>query len=149
MGFFPNIFKGSPTKIITNVLVPGLPLGVESFKAVAPLVKTAVQSVQSVAGTPPTNSSQSTSPYYIPGAPNSGPSPSYNVSYGAPTYGGGGQYDAFMLQPSVNPWGAPSWDSSTMYLTPSAPSFQVYSPPPQRQGATWEDLVGLALPFFL
>jgi Ni/Co efflux regulator RcnB len=79
---------------------------------------------------------------------NGGPTPSYNVSYQAPYYGGGGSYDAYNFQPAYNPYTqGETWGSSIQSPQYSIPQYQTYSAPTQDR--TWEDLALQALPFFL
>jgi hypothetical protein len=88
-----------------------------------------------------------------------GPTPPYNVSYGAPSYSGGygagsygggyggGAYDAWNYQPLPTPYGGSPWGYSTqspMYLSQPFPT---YSAPVQDR--TWEDLIPALLPAFL
>jgi hypothetical protein len=84
------------------------------------------------------------------GIPPGGPQPSYNITYGAPSYGGGGGggiYDAWNYQPQYNPYGGSSWGYSTQYPAYSTQPSVMYSAPPQDR--TWEDLTLAALPLFL
>jgi len=152
MGFLPNLFKIPSHDIIPNIITLGtygLVKGSiqEGARVAAPILK----SVSGLLVSPKVNASQSSSPYYVPGSPSSGPPPQYNITYGAPSYGGGGgaPFDQFSYQPSADPWGTPSWGSSMMYSTPSPALYPVYSPSPPSQGRTWEDIALQVAPFFL
>jgi len=152
MGFFPNIFKVKSADIVPNIVTGGLySVSKEGLKVGTSLVSSTAKAIVSQVATPRPGASQSSSPFWVPSSP-SDSQPSYSANYGAPSYGDAGGFGQNAFQPQLqdyNPWGVQSWGSSTTYSTPSAPSFQVYSAPPQPQGRTWEDLALAALPFFL
>lgn len=133
----PNIVTGGTYGIVKSSLTLGSQVAVPAVKSlIGPLIGGAKPAGQMV------------SPGVTQIHDVGGPTPSYNVSYGAPTYGGGGAYDAYNYQPAFNPYGGQqSWASSIPSPQFSTPQYQTYSAPAQDR--SWEDLVVAALPLFL
>jgi hypothetical protein len=104
-GILPNIFRGSATKIITNILVPTLPLFTESIKIATPLFK---QGLQSFRGAFPQQTGAKGAPPQYTVGPYNQPT-QYPVQY-LNSYGGGAQWGSGTLYPTFSgdqPWTQP------------------------------------------
>jgi hypothetical protein len=148
MGFLKNIFKVPHSDILPNIVtLGGYGITKGSLQEAVKVVGSSARGFSpQVAAHPPALQGRS-----------QGNLPAYNVTYGAPQYGApqygggggvGGAYDAYSYQPTFNPYsGGESWGSSTRYSAPSIMPYQAYSDP--RADRSWEDLMSLAIPFFL
>lgn len=150
MGFFPNIFKIPKADIIPNIItLGGYGVTKGSLVEASKVVKSVIPSlIGPIAGHPAAQQQRIVAPPIVnmPAGPAGyGPQPAYNISYGAPQYGGGGSYDAWNYQPQQPQGGQQSWAYSTQY---SIPQSQPYPASSEGGGRIWEDLAPF-LPLFL
>jgi len=150
-----KFFSGSPVDTIANIVtLGGYGVTKGTLKLGAGTLGPAVTAIFS--GLVPQPKRPNTIPQRMPVfAPGGQPvGPPVNVSYGAPTYyggGGGGSYDAYSYQPAYNPYvnpyaGGQPWVSSTPSFQPLTMPYPVSSAPADR---TWEDLAIATLPLLL
>src|SRR5215510_964548 len=110
MGLFPNLFKGSPTKILSNIVFPGLSVGVETLKFGAGVAGKFVQQIGPLVNS---NRSQSPNPNFSPRYGSHPLMTRQPTQYGQPFQpyegGGGGFYD-YPQQPQQQFMGGSPWD---------------------------------------